>query len=54
MKTAHKGLGITEKDWTVSVSHLGATLDKFQVPQRKKAELLKLLATLEADIVEKP
>ncbi len=54
MKTAHKGLGVTQKDWTVSVGHLVAALDKFKVPQQEKTELLNLLTTLKGDIVEKP
>ena len=54
MKTAHKGLGITEKDWQASVSHLIATLDKFKVPQREKDEVLSAISSLRADIVEKP
>ncbi|HEV3486715.1 MAG TPA: group 1 truncated hemoglobin, partial [Vicinamibacterales bacterium] len=29
MKTSHKGMGISESDWTVAVNHLVATLDKF-------------------------
>lgn len=53
-KTSHRGLGITEADWTATVNHLVATLDKFKVPQREKDEVLALLTTLKPDIVEKP
>ena len=53
MKTAHKGLGITEDDWNISVKHLVATLDKFKVPQKEKDEVLGALSGLKADIVEK-
>ncbi len=53
MKTAHAGLGISEADWTTSVNHLVATLDKFKVPKAEKDEVLALLTTLKADIVEK-
>ncbi|MEP0848719.1 MAG: group 1 truncated hemoglobin [Phycisphaerae bacterium] len=53
-KTSHRGLGITEADWTATVNHLVATLDKFQVPAREKDEVLALLTTLKPDIVEKP
>lgn len=52
MKTAHAGMGITEADWTASVNHLVATLDKFKVPKAEKDEVLALLTTLKADIVE--
>ena len=54
MKTSHKGLGITGSDWDISVKHLVATLEKFKVPQKEKDELLALVSSLKADIVEKP
>lgn len=54
MKTAHAGLGITEADWNAAVKDLVDTLDKFKVPQKEKDELIALVATTKADIVEKP
>jgi len=54
MKTAHKGLGITEEDWNISVKHLMATLAKFKVKEREQKEVVGALSTLKADIVEKP
>lgn len=53
MKTAHKGLGITEADWNASVKHLIASLDKFKVPEKEKGELLAIAGKLKDDIVEK-
>jgi hemoglobin len=53
MKTAHKGLGISAADWDTAVRHLVATLDQFKVPAAEKDELLKIVGTLRADIVEK-
>jgi hemoglobin len=53
MKTTHAGLGITENDWDASVKHLVATLDKFKVPKKEQAELLKIVSSLKGDIVEK-
>jgi hemoglobin len=38
METAHTGLNISEEDWTISVKHLGETLDKFKVPAREQQE----------------
>lgn len=52
MKTVHKGLKITEKDWDASVKHLSATLDKFKVPKKEKEEVLGAIASLKKDIVE--
>jgi hemoglobin len=53
MKTAHKGLGITEADWQTTSKHLLATLDKFKVPERERNELLAFISRLKGDIVEK-
>lgn len=53
MKTAHKGLGISAAEWDATVKHLVATLDQFKVPAKEKDELLKVVGTLRADIVER-
>ena len=52
MKTAHKGMGITESDWDASVKALTATLDKFKVPEKEKGEVLAAVGPLKAQIVE--
>jgi hemoglobin len=54
MKTSHKGLGISEGDWQVTVKHLTASLDKFKVGPTEKNELLGALTKIKSDIVEKP
>ena len=54
MRTAHKGIGIAEADWTASVGHLIASLDKFKVGQKEKEDLLAIASSLKKDIVEKP
>ncbi len=51
MKASHEGLGITENDWQAAVNHLVATLDKFNVGQKEKGELLGLASSLKGDIV---
>ena len=53
MKTTHAGLGITDADWTKSVEHLVAALDRFKVPQKEKDDLLAAANGLKKDIVEK-
>ena len=53
MKTTHTGLGITEKDWEASANHLVATLNKFNVPEKEKNEVLAFVTSLKKDIVEK-
>lgn len=53
MKTSHSGLNISEADWTRSVQHLVATLDKFKVPQKEKDDVLAAVSGLKQDIVSK-
>ena len=54
MKTAHRGLGITEADWNASVEDLGLTLDKFKVGAKEREELLGALTKLKGDIIDQP
>ncbi len=51
MRTSHKGLNITEDDWTITVKHLKESLAKFNVGAREQSELFAALATLKPDIV---
>ena len=53
MKTAHRGLGITEEDWDISVKILLRTFDKFKVKERERKDVVAALSGLKADIVEK-
>lgn len=52
-KAAHAGLGITEKDWKITVDYLVAIMDKLKVPEKEKNDFLALASTLKGDIVEK-
>jgi hemoglobin len=51
MKTSHKGMGITVGDWEAFLGHLYATLDRFQVPERERGEVLAFIESTRADIV---
>ena len=53
MATSHKGMGISTKDWEVFLGHLHATLDRFQVPEQERREVLAFVESTRADIVEK-
>jgi truncated hemoglobin YjbI len=53
MKTAHKGMGITEADFNALVEDLVKALDKFKVGATEKNELLAVLGPMKGDIVEK-
>jgi len=52
MKSAHQGMGISEADWNTAAGHLVATLDKFKVPEKEKAEVVAAISSLKNDIVE--
>ncbi|HEX2832800.1 MAG TPA: group 1 truncated hemoglobin [Thermoanaerobaculia bacterium] len=52
MKTAHKGMGISKADWDLAARHLVASLDKFKVPEKEKAEVLAAIGAMEKDIVD--
>lgn len=54
MKTAHKGLGITEADWIRAVDLLTASLDRRKVGPRERSEFLQVIRDMERDIVEVP
>lgn len=52
MKTSHKGMGISESDWSVFMGHLHATLEAFQVPQAERDELFAFIQSTKKDMVE--
>ncbi len=51
MKTAHKGMGISDADFNALVEDLVAALDKFNVGATEKNELLGALGGLKPQIV---
>lgn len=53
MVTSHKGMKISMNDWEAFLGHLKATLNKFQVPERERGEVLAFIESTKADIVEK-
>jgi len=52
MKTSHKGMRISESDWSVFLGHLNATLGSFQVPQVERAEVVAFVQSTKKDMVE--
>jgi|SRR5579871_1501716 len=54
MKAAHMGMGVSGGDFNALVEDLVGALDKFNVPQHEKDQLLGALAPMKSDIVEKP
>jgi len=52
MRTIHKGMGIHEDDWNVTLGLLQQTLDKFKVPSREQEEVKAIIALTKSGIVE--
>jgi len=53
MKTSHKGMRITEDDWSAFLGHLNATFDEFQVPAPEREAVIAFVQSTKADIVER-
>jgi hemoglobin len=51
MRTAHKGMNITDAQFNALVEDLVKTLDKFKVPEKEKGELLGVLGPMKPQIV---
>jgi hemoglobin len=51
MKTVHKGMKITDAEWSATVENLSKALDKNKVDPKDKTELLGMLGPMKADIV---
>ena len=52
MATSHKGMGISESDWSAFLGHLNATMDGFRVPQGERDEVIMFVQSTKRDIVE--
>jgi hemoglobin len=53
MRTAHGGLAISEADWSASMKHLAAALEKCRVSGTDKDEFLAVIDSLKQQFVEK-
>ena len=51
MKTAHKGMNITDAQFNALVEDLKKTLDKFKVPEKEQGHLLAVLGPMKPQIV---
>ncbi len=52
MKTLHKGMKLSESDWSALLGHLNATLEAFQVPQAERDDVVAFVQSTKLDIVE--
>ena len=51
MRTTHKGMQVTEAEWSATVEDLVKALDKNKLGPTEKSELLGLLGPMKTDIV---
>ena len=52
MKLSHKGMKISENDWSVFFEHAGATMGALSVPQQECDDVVAFVSSLKGDIVE--
>ncbi|SNZ20011.1 group I truncated hemoglobin [Cohaesibacter gelatinilyticus] len=52
MKLTHIGMRIDGEDWDRLITHLKATLDKFNVPEKERADVVAFFEGTRKDIVE--
>src|SRR3954447_7260430 len=52
MKTAHKGMDISESDWQGFIGHVEVTLTSFEVPVAERTAVLGFIGGIKAEIVE--
>ena len=52
MKLAHAGMGISKADYAAFMRCLSVTLDKFQLPELERGELVAFALSLEQEIAE--
>jgi len=54
MKTAHAEMEITPAVWNAFTGHLNETVARFKIGDRERNELVAIIESLRADIVNKP
>jgi len=52
MKTTHKGMRISNRDFEIAVGHIKATLEHFNVPQAEQNEVIAFVESTKSDMVE--
>lgn len=52
MVLTHRGMRISESDWSVFLEHAAATLAKFRVPEAEQRDVVTFVQSLKKQIVE--
>jgi hemoglobin len=51
MRTSHRGMQISDTDWSAFMGHVDATLDAFAVPQAERDQVVAFVQSTKSDIV---
>ena len=52
MKLSHKGMRISESDWSVFLGHAGDTMEDLSVPKQELDDVVAFVLSLKGDLVE--
>jgi hemoglobin len=52
MKLTHEGMGVSESDWSIFISHVADALDHLSVADPERGDVLGFIESLKGDIVE--
>jgi hemoglobin len=52
MKLTHKGMKISESDWSVLIGHTGDTMEALNVPKQERDDVFAFVVSLKEHIVE--
>ena len=52
MKLTHKGMKISESDWSVLIGHTGDTMEALNVPEQERDDVFAFVLSLKEYIVE--
>ena len=52
MKSSHKGMKISESDWSVFLGHAGDTMEALNVPKQECDDVVAFVLSLKDDLVE--
>ncbi len=52
METTHRGMRISESDWSVFITHIKATLTHFELPKQEHEEVVSFIESIKDETVE--
>lgn len=51
METTHKGMNISEEDWSIFLQHAGDTMEALNIPKQARDDVVGFVLSLKDDIV---